>query len=107
MVALAERDAAAIVCREAYKDVYRTVSGRAGSRIVVELAATPISASETVALHSYVFATATSTAVGCVLQTNAPAYDQNFVKSVLAADAAEPEARFNNVVDMLDWLNGN
>jgi hypothetical protein len=32
-------------------------------------------------------------------------YDPDFVQSILQADAAAPEARFNNVVDMLDWLN--
>jgi len=32
-------------------------------------------------------------------------YDADFVRSVVQADAAVPEARFNNVVDMLDWLN--
>jgi hypothetical protein len=32
-------------------------------------------------------------------------YDTAFVESVLQADAAAPEANFNNVVDMLDWLN--
>ena len=32
-------------------------------------------------------------------------YNATFVAEVLAADAAPPEASFNNVVDMLDWLN--
>lgn len=32
-------------------------------------------------------------------------YDPAFVAEILAADAAPPEASFNNVVDMLDWLN--
>lgn len=32
-------------------------------------------------------------------------YDAEFVKSILQADASAPEASFNNVVDMLDWLN--
>jgi hypothetical protein len=32
-------------------------------------------------------------------------YDPDFVASVLKADASEPEASFDNVVDMLDWLN--
>lgn len=32
-------------------------------------------------------------------------YDPGFVASILQADAAPPEASFNNVVDMLDWLN--
>lgn len=32
-------------------------------------------------------------------------YDPDFVAIILAADAAEPEASFDNVVDMLDWLD--
>jgi hypothetical protein len=32
-------------------------------------------------------------------------YDPDFVTSILQADAAAPEASFNNVVDMLEWLN--
>ncbi|MGV7219697.1 hypothetical protein [Bradyrhizobium sp. UFLA05-112] len=32
-------------------------------------------------------------------------YDSDFVADILAADAAEPEASFDNVVDMLEWLN--
>jgi hypothetical protein len=32
-------------------------------------------------------------------------YDQDFVASILQADADPPEASFANVEDMLDWLN--
>jgi hypothetical protein len=32
-------------------------------------------------------------------------YDPDFVASILKADASEPEASFDNVVDMLNWLN--
>jgi len=32
-------------------------------------------------------------------------YDPDFVASILQADAAPPEVSFNNVVDMLEWLN--
>jgi hypothetical protein len=32
-------------------------------------------------------------------------FDPAIVKEIKAADAAAPEAQFNNVVDMLDWLN--
>jgi hypothetical protein len=32
-------------------------------------------------------------------------YDPDLVTSILKADASEPEASFDNVVDMLDWLN--
>ena len=36
---------------------------------------------------------------------DAEEYDPDFVASILRADAEPPEARFNNVVDMLNWLN--
>jgi hypothetical protein len=42
--------------------------------------------------------------VGCISSSNSD-YDTDFVESILSADAAEPEARFSNVVDMLEWLN--
>jgi hypothetical protein len=32
-------------------------------------------------------------------------YDPEFVARVRGADAATPAAKFNNVVDMLDWLD--
>lgn len=32
-------------------------------------------------------------------------YDPGLVTSLRRADAAPPEAQFNNVVDMLNWLN--
>jgi hypothetical protein len=42
---------------------------------------------------------------GCTLYAGAGEYNPDFVASILAADGAEPEACFDNVVDMLDWLN--
>lgn len=32
-------------------------------------------------------------------------YDPTFVSDVLRADSRTPEASFDNVIDMLDWLN--
>ena len=32
-------------------------------------------------------------------------YDAAFVKRVLDADAKPPEAKFANVIDMMDWLD--
>ena len=32
-------------------------------------------------------------------------YNPDLVAEILHADAKPPEAKFNNVVDMLDWLN--
>jgi hypothetical protein len=107
MVALRENDVSALVCRDAYKDVYRTVSGREGWQTVVELATSPMWTGHyhSIVLGSCVFTTASASAVSCVVQATAPDYDQGFVNSVLAADAAKPDASFNNVVDILDWLN--
>ena len=42
--------------------------------------------------------------VGGVYYTGASDYDPDFVERVLKADAAPVEATFDNVVDMLDWL---
>lgn len=46
--------------------------------------------------------------VGCTFFAGAGEYGEygaDFVAEVLAADAAKPEAAFDNVVDMLGWLN--
>ena len=34
-----------------------------------------------------------------------PEYDPPFVASIIRADAAEPEASFDNIVDAIFWLN--
>lgn len=39
------------------------------------------------------------------ITSGAEDYDPDFVASIHRADRATPEARFNNVVDMLNWLN--
>jgi hypothetical protein len=36
---------------------------------------------------------------------DAEEYDPSFVRSLRRADVAPPEAQFDNVVDMLNWLN--
>jgi hypothetical protein len=47
----------------------------------------------------------TNVSFACTSYAGALQYDPEFVAEILAADAADPEASFNNVVDMLDWLN--
>ncbi len=32
-------------------------------------------------------------------------YSEEFVASILEADAADPEASFDNIIDLLEWLN--
>jgi len=86
--------------------VTRTVAGFEGYRFLktVSEGVTDIT------IHgSYALATNASVSlsiVGCVYYAgvNVSGYDADFVKAVQAADAAEPEAKFSNVVDMLDWL---
>ena len=34
-------------------------------------------------------------------------YEPEMVRRLLQLDAAEPEAKFNNVIDMMDWLNSD
>ena len=79
--------------------VTKTVSGFEGSRFLV--------AASAVAFASYAVATNATTAISfsCVYHSGEPDYDADFVSDLLAADAAETEAQFGNVVDMLDWLN--
>jgi hypothetical protein len=43
--------------------------------------------------------------VGGMYYTGAGDYDPAFVAEILAADAAPAEEGFDNVVDLLDWLN--
>jgi hypothetical protein len=43
--------------------------------------------------------------VTAVAPAAAEEYDPDFVASILRADVEPPEGRFNNVVDMLNWLN--
>ncbi|GGI23813.1 hypothetical protein [Bradyrhizobium guangdongense] len=45
---------------------------------------------------------------GCTTGVTGPAsasYSKDFVDAVLAADAEKPEAEFDNVVDLLAWLD--
>jgi hypothetical protein len=42
--------------------------------------------------------------VGGVYYTDGSEYDPGFVAHILRADAAPVETTFDNVVDMLDWL---
>ncbi len=84
--------------------ITKTVSGFEGARIVTALSGGGgISAvAEGSAWSSN--ATIGASLVG-VYYAGASDYDPEFVASILQADAAAPEASFNNVVDMLDWLN--
>jgi|SRR6185437_5821356 len=57
-------------------------------------------------VSSGLFSTAPNTVfLGCTYFAGTSDYDPDFVASILQADASAPEATFNNVVDMLDWLN--
>jgi hypothetical protein len=90
--------------------ITRTVPGFEGTRLLTAFSGNTYSVP--------LYATG-ATVPGYTLSTNAEAgvsvggtfyagigdYDPDFVASVLAADAAEPEASFNNVVDLLDWLD--
>lgn len=79
--------------------VTKTVSGFAGSRFLTAFNALSFSDGDVVASNAM-----TGISVVCV-SSNSAHYDSSFISSVLAADKAAPEARFDNVVDMLDWLD--
>jgi hypothetical protein len=82
--------------------VTETVAGFDGARIFTTLS----DSASTVVVGCSLFSNATQTfSLGGVYYAGASNYDPDFVASILQADAAAPEASFNNVVDMLDWLN--
>jgi hypothetical protein len=81
--------------------ITKTVSGSEGARIV-----TTLSAGFGLAATHYIASNATVDVwLSGVYYAGAGDYDPEFVASILQADTAAPEATFNNVVDMLDWLN--
>ena len=41
----------------------------------------------------------------CKILEKLKAFQSDFVKSILDADAAEPETKFNNSTDMMEYLN--
>lgn len=84
--------------------IVRTVSGPEGSQIIDALTVMAQTietihkiVTATTALHDRVYQTLYTEASG--------SYDPDFVAEVLQADDAAPEASFDNVVDMLNWLN--
>jgi hypothetical protein len=82
--------------------VTKTISGFEGARIVTALSGGLSGLMEGSAWSSNGMIGAS---LGAVYYAGASDYDPDFVTSILQADAAAPEASFDNVVDMLDWLN--
>jgi hypothetical protein len=81
--------------------VFETVSGF-GKSVTV----TSVADSTSMVVVGVDWSNATSGATfGGVYYAGAEEYDPDFVASVLKADSEPPEAHFNNVVDMLNWLN--
>jgi len=82
--------------------VTETVAGFQGARIVTVLS----DAKSALVVGSGWTSNATiGVSLGGEYFTDAQEYDAVFVESIIKADADSPEASFNNVVDMLDWLN--
>src|ERR1700685_2018780 len=88
-----------------------TVSGLGGSRLLNGSNAEYVSAGS----HQWLGGGSASAGEGRVvtfsysgnppLVEEAADYNADLVAEILRADAAQPETSFNNVVDMLDWLN--
>jgi hypothetical protein len=89
--------------------VTETVAGFGGARVVTGATGTASSGSyawtSNVETHAWTSNAMIGVMFGGVYYASAGEYDPDFVASILQADAAPPEASFNNVVDMLDWLN--
>jgi hypothetical protein len=82
--------------------VTETVAGFNGARVVTGATGPASLRLET---HAWTSNATSGVALGGVFFANVGEYHPDFVASILQADAAAPEASFNNVVDMLDWLN--
>src|ERR1700693_3992555 len=86
-----------------------TVSGASGSRILAGTNSEYVSG----APPEWSGGGSTSAGIQVVIITYSNAgpasvaaeYNPDMVAEILRADAAQPEGSFNNVVDMLDWLN--
>jgi hypothetical protein len=78
----------------------KTVSGFAGAKIVV----TGTSHYYTRDLVGFM-STVQPVTIVHIVPSDMADYNADLVASILAADADEPDASFDNVVDLLDWLN--
>jgi hypothetical protein len=90
-----------------YFPITRTVPGFEGTRLLIAFSGDTYSvplymAGATVSVSANA---ASGVSVGGTFYSGIDDYDPDFVASLLAADAVEPEASFNNVVDLLDWLD--
>ena len=81
--------------------ITKTVSGSEGARII-KGATGSFGPSRT---YTFVSNATADVSMVVVYFAGVNDYDPEFVTSILQADAAAPEASFDNVVDMLDWLN--
>lgn len=81
--------------------VTETVAGFEGARIVTTMSGSTGTLQGSVGWAS----NATSHIVVGGLFFAGSDYNPDFVATIFQADAAAPEASFNNVVDMLDWLD--
>jgi hypothetical protein len=90
--------------------VTRTVPGFAGTQLLTAFSGNayvgaPLNIGGTTG-GGYILSNATAgVSLSCTSLAGASDYNPDFVASVLAADAAKPEASFDNVVDLLDWLD--
>ena len=85
--------------------VFETVSGFGGA---VTITSTANSTSLPVIVLDYWSNAMSGASLGGIYRAvyaDVEQYDPDFVAGILRADAEPPEAQFNNVVDMLNWLN--
>ena len=86
-----------------HRQVFQIVEAVAGFGSTQNLMA--LSNGAVVADSSFYSTATLGVSLGGTYFAGASGYDSDFVASILQADASAPEATFNNVVDMLDWLN--
>jgi phosphoglycolate phosphatase-like HAD superfamily hydrolase len=101
------------IIREAFAPVRTTIAGFAGTQLLTAFSSenydpqgisTFTGATGPAGYLNVIASTRTGMSVDLVY-TQVSSYRPEFVDAILAADKAKPEAKFDNVVDMLDWLS--
>jgi hypothetical protein len=106
-VQLAEREkrVAGMLADKIICPITKTVSGSEWARIVTTVIGVYDAAAPGFRENVYTLSSNANAGFSICTISSVTNYDSSFVSEMLAADAAEPEATFDNVVDMLDWLN--
>ena len=85
--------------------IYETVSNAEGSRIVPGI--TLFAAGTPTGFDDTKYGTASTAIPMIVREYDEEKYNPEMVDRLLQLDVEKPEAKFNNVIDMMDWLSSD